>query len=126
MKHTITSSKARWVRVSTLLKPNGLYETRGGSLPAVSITKINMEIVVRGKGGPLGKLCLNKTKIQWLPSPNSKKGKILSWDNFAVLMEDEKIGKAGTIKTKRSIMVKKVNRKVAKAVGAKKEKLGIS
>ena len=38
MKHTITSSKssansskARWVRVSTLLKPNDLYETRGGS-----------------------------------------------------------------------------------------------
>jgi hypothetical protein len=38
MKHTITSSKssansskARWVRISTLLKPNGLYESRGGS-----------------------------------------------------------------------------------------------
>jgi hypothetical protein len=38
MKHTITSSKssansskARRVKVSTLLKPNGLYKTRGGS-----------------------------------------------------------------------------------------------
>lgn len=55
---------------------------------AVNIGNKDVEFPVRVDDKALGRLQISTGSIDWLPSPNSRKGYAMSWSTFAALMEE--------------------------------------
>ena len=86
--------------------------------PRHVLGKEALEVRIKTSKGALGTVVLTASKIKWLPSPNSKKGFDLSWDQFA-----EQIGSiANPVKkviTKRSRVKKAIQKAANKKLASK-------
>lgn len=54
----------------------------------IPIGNKDVEFTVFADSKPLGRIQISRGSIDWIPSPNSKSGFSVSWEEFAALMEE--------------------------------------